>query len=618
MKQQKTMSLQARFILANIAAITVILTILGIYSVLKQQNESLSRLNADSASALARLETTLVAPIWNVAQAGAIAALGSEMKAGFILGTIVTEGTADKLFLAMELKNTASGAAAMVQEDTAKMLPGDFTLKGEIKNEGAIIGGVELRISTQSVREAITGAILGVVFQFLIIVALISMVIVVMFRINIIKPLKQVVHFAELIAEGELDKVDHLKVKHRDEMGVLIESFNKMSTSLSGKAKNLDSIALGKLDISIDLAGLSDQLGNSLQAMTDSLLYKSKLLEEISNGNLDIEIKLSSPDDVLGLSLQRMRDALEKTIRQVITSVEYISQGTDQISQTSQGLSQGASEQAASLEQVSSSMEEMAGNIRQNSENALQTEKLASQSAGDARVSGQAVNDTVQAMKDIASRISIIQDISSQTNLLALNAAIEAARAGDQGLGFAVVASEVRKLAERSQSAAVEIAKITSTSLQVSDRAGQMLAKLVPDIQKTADLVQEISTASNEQTIGANQINTAIQQLNVVIQSNASSSEELASISEESSSQVQDLKEALGFFKLETDGESDPVVSRSHPVANAHAESKKPSGANKSKKVPTHSPSPARKGISIDLGLPEKGADDVDGEFIRS
>jgi methyl-accepting chemotaxis protein len=214
-------------------------------------------------------------------------------------------------------------------------------------------------------------------------------------------------------------------------------------------------------------------------------------------------------------------------------------------------MSQGATEQAAAAEEASSSMEQMSSNIRQNADNAMQTEKIAVKSADGARQGGTAVNETVHAMKEIANKISIIEEIARQTNLLALNAAIEAARAGEHGKGFAVVASEVRKLAERSQKAAAEISELSASSVEVAERAGALLGQMVPDIQKTAELVQEINAASREQDLGAGQINKAIQQLDQVIQQNASSSEEMASTAEELSSQAEQLQSAIAFFRVD-------------------------------------------------------------------
>ncbi len=203
----------------------------------------------------------------------------------------------------------------------------------------------------------------------------------------------------------------------------------------------------------------------------------------------------------------------------------------------------------AAAEEVSSFMEQMTSNIKQNSDNALQTDKISQKAAQDARKGGQAVAEAVNAMKEIANKISIIEEIARQTNLLALNAAIEAARAGEHGKGFAVVASEVRKLAERSQTAAGEIGELSSSSVEVAEKAGEMLARLVPDIQKTAELVQEITAASAEQNSGADQINKAIVQLDQVIQQNASASEEMASTSEELAGQAEQLQATIEFFK---------------------------------------------------------------------
>jgi methyl-accepting chemotaxis protein len=209
----------------------------------------------------------------------------------------------------------------------------------------------------------------------------------------------------------------------------------------------------------------------------------------------------------------------------------------------------------------------MNATIRQNADNSMQTDKIAKKSANDAQLSGEAVTDAVRAMKQIAEKIGIIEEIARQTNLLALNAAIEAARAGDAGKGFAVVAAEVRKLAERSQAAAGEIGHLSNSSVDVAERAGSMLAKLVPDIQKTAELVQEISAASKEQAGGVDQINSAIQQLNRVVQQNAGAAEEMSGMSEALSSQAEQLQAAIGFFKLNEDG---PENGMEVPVRGNH------------------------------------------------
>ncbi len=279
------------------------------------------------------------------------------------------------------------------------------------------------------------------------------------------------------------------------------------------------------------------------------VVFARRLAGGDMTGTLDVNQK--DEIGVLAEALREMAENLKRTVISVRGASDNVAAGSQQMSSTAQEMSQGATEQAAAAEEVSSSMEEMGSNIRQNADNAAQTESIAKKSAEDAVAGGQAVSETVQAMREIAQKITIIEEIARNTNLLALNAAIEAARAGEHGKGFAVVASEVRKLAERSQVAAGEISELSSRSVEVAGRAGEMLEKMVPDIQKTADLVQEISAASSEQNSGADQINKAILQLDQVIQQNASASEEMASMSEELSSQADQLQQTISFFKID-------------------------------------------------------------------
>jgi len=261
-------------------------------------------------------------------------------------------------------------------------------------------------------------------------------------------------------------------------------------------------------------------------------------------------------------------------------------------------------------------MEQMVSNIKQNADSAQQTDKIANKSAADAQESGKSVVEAVAAMKEIASRISIIEEIARQTNLLALNAAIEAARAGEHGKGFAVVAAEVRKLAERSQKAAGEINQLSGTTVKVSEKAGEMLQKLVPDIQRTAELVQEIAAASKEQDTGAEQINKALVQLEKVIQQNASASEEMASTTEELSSQSEQLVSALGFFHTGDEGRQAPTRSAptrpTRHVDAAPAKTVKTNGHN----APKAMAAKAGAGVTLKLKDREK-ADDTDKEFER-
>jgi methyl-accepting chemotaxis protein len=345
-------------------------------------------------------------------------------------------------------------------------------------------------------------------------------------------------------------------------------------------------------------------------------------IQNVAQGNLTEKVDTVKSTDETGMVLAALNNMVEK-MREVVTHVksasDNVASGSQQLSAGSEQLSQGTTEQAASAEEASSSVEEMNATIKQNADNAQQTEKIALKSATDAMESGKAVSETVGAMKDIAAKISIIEEIARQTNLLALNAAIEAARAGEHGKGFAVVASEVRKLAERSQTAAGEISKLSASSVEVAEKAGQMLAKLVPDIQKTAELVQEISAASKEQTTGADQINAAIQQLNQVIQQNAGAAEEMSSTAEELSSQAEQLQDTISFFRV--DGVDSQAMRKvmtsvkkpttpSHAIQVAHLAPAAKSAAPGV--LATH------KGVALNLRHEHKGnGDSRDAEFDR-
>ncbi|MDH4161863.1 MAG: methyl-accepting chemotaxis protein [Nitrospirota bacterium] len=382
----------------------------------------------------------------------------------------------------------------------------------------------------------------------------------------------------------------------------------------------LDAFSEGDLSIEV-VAERQDEIARivaSLNKAVQNLRALAQAAEAIAGGELRGNVMVLSDKDILGKSLAAMLDQLRSVVGDVMTAADNVSSGSQQLSSGAEQMSQGATEQAASTEQASSSIEEMNATIRQNADNAMQTEKIALKSAADAIESGKAVNEAMAAMKDIASRISIIEEIARQTNLLALNAAIEAARAGEHGKGFAVVAAEVRKLAERSQTAAGEISKLSASSVGVSERAGAMLTKLVPDIQKTAELVQEISAASKEQASGADQINGSIQQLNQVVQQNAGAAEEMSSTSEELSSQAEQLKETISFFKVEAAERSGRKIApkatiparheHKAPVANlAHA-------AVKTAKASVPQTPPAA-GVEIHLGQPGRtGHDKGDGK----
>ncbi|MFZ0633374.1 MAG: methyl-accepting chemotaxis protein [Acidobacteriaceae bacterium] len=392
----------------------------------------------------------------------------------------------------------------------------------------------------------------------------------------------------------------------------IVRGVNAMLDAVIGplnvSARYVDRIAKGDIPPAITdvYNGDFNTIKNNLNMLIGAMHEITAAAEQIAGGNMTVTLKERSPEDKLMQALTSMVAGLTQTVSEIRSIASEVAAASQSISTASVQVSKGASSQAAAAEEASSSMEEMVSNIRQNADNAQQTDKIANKSARDAQESGKSVLEAVAAMKEIANKISIIEEIARQTNLLALNAAIEAARAGEHGKGFAVVAAEVRKLAERSQKAAGEINQLSGTTLRVSEKSGEMLEKLVPDIQRTAELVQEITAASKEQDTGAEQINKALQQLEQVIQQNASAAEEMASTTEELTGQSEQLVSALSFFKT---GEEETAVRRGKPVASV--------AAARTPKVVAAGARPGKPGKGgVSLKLSDKH-DSLDGNFER-
>jgi len=389
------------------------------------------------------------------------------------------------------------------------------------------------------------------------------------------------------IAAGDLSSKIELKSGDTASLLMAMKSMQESLIGIVGEIKELVAAAnrgdfstkmtlAGKAGYTKDLSELLNQLSDTVDLAFKDTIFVATALEQ---GDLTKQVtrEYQGAFDQVKQSLNNTVTKLAQTISDVNTTTEALASATVEVSSTAQSLSQASSEQAASVEETSASIEQMSASIQQNTENAKVADGMSAEGSNKAADGGQAVNETVGAMKQIAKKIGIIDDIAYQTNLLALNAAIEAARAGEHGKGFAVVAAEVRKLAERSQVAAQEIGELAINSVGMAEKAGKLLDEIVPATKKTADLIQEITAASEEQTSGVSQINTAMSQLSQITQQNASASEELAATAEEMSSQAGMLQELMAFFNAGDSAKPAarmpakrpaPTTGRSKPFAN--------------------------------------------------
>ena len=426
------------------------------------------------------------------------------------------------------------------------------------------------------------GARLALVIS--LVAAIMSIIFGMMLGGSISGPLKQLSAALANVTEKSLFS-ERIDFSSKDEIGQAVTAFNtlmaRLQEAIDDINKSMRAASEGNFTQKVtanlegDLATLKGNINGQLDSLGVAIDAISGVAGAMSKGDLRSKVEEDLQGDLgtMKENINAMVDNLSKVVRNSIAAAKEVTANSQQVNDSAGQVSQGATEQAASVEETSAAMEQMSSNIQQNADNAQQTSAIAVESAQKAKESGEAVEKTLNAMREIATKIEIIQEIAEQTNLLALNAAIEAARAGDHGKGFAVVAAEVRKLAERSQEAAAGINALSTSSVKTAEGAGTMLSQLVPNIQRTADLVQEIQAASQEQNQGASQINQSVQQLDQVVQQNAGLAEEMGAMSDTLSQQANDLLKTMNFFQISQDEEEETETQtrRTQPLSRTRS-----------------------------------------------
>ncbi|GAK60047.1 methyl-accepting chemotaxis sensory transducer [Candidatus Vecturithrix granuli] len=556
---QNMHSIQVKIGAAIIASTTLILLVFGVYQYYDMSTRKISELRGSAEQIAAKLAGGLVVPLWDYDRKQTAYLLTSEMQNRAIYGIVVKTAAGDSIFTG----KMRSDDWQII--DTQETIEGEFIVSSSnVVKDDKTLGLVEVYLTRRFLQQELLSEMIKIVIMVLVLDISIFLILTLTLRSLLLRPIHTFLALANGVAAGNFDQT--INITQRDEIGALAEAFRTMQTTMQQITELAERIAIGDMTVDVRKRSEHDRLMGALEKMIGGMKEIAQSAEEMANGNLTVVLEERSEQDTLMQALNAMIEHLQSVVTDVQRTAKTIGTVSQELSSSSEQLSNGASEQAASMEESSSSMEEMAANIRQSAENAKQTEKIALQSAEYAEEAGRVVAETVVAMQQIAQKIAIIQDIANQTRTLSLNATIEAARAQDHGKAFSVVASEVRQLSEVTKKAAEEISQLAASSLDVSEKAGMMLSTLVPSIQKTTELIQEISAASNEQSTGAEQINRAIQQADQVTQQNAAIAEQTASSAEELASQAQQLQHTIAFFRIdESDLEQQTSDKKPHP-----------------------------------------------------